>query len=196
MAGTTTTTETPPPAGGGGGAAPPPAGGGGGGAPPATPPNPDPEGLGEAGLKALRAERARADEAERKRLAAETERDELRTKNQTAEEKAIEKAKKEGRDEATLEANRRIARSEIRAAAGGKLQDAEDAASFLGDLDRFIVKGEVDSKAITSAIDELVKAKPYLAAAGSKPRPLPGGGATQSSGSSFNDELRRKIRRA
>ncbi len=177
------TGTTPPPA--TGAATPPPA--------KDPPKNEDPEGLGEAGLRALRAERARADEAERKRLAAEAERDELRTKNQTAEEKAIEAAKKSGRDEATLEANRRIARSEIKAAAGGKLQDAEDAASFLGDIDRFIVKGEVDSKAITSAIDELVKAKPYLAAAG-KARPLPGGGATQSSGSSFNDTIRRKIR--
>ena len=170
---------------------PPPATGAGAGKP--DPKNEDPEGLGEAGLKALRAERARADAAERARLAAEAERDELRTKNQTAEEKAIDAAKKAGREEATLEANRRIARSEIKAAAGGKLQDPEDAASFLGDLDRFIVKGEVDSKAITSAIDELVKAKPYLAAAG-KGRPLPGGGATQSSGTSFNDTLRRKIR--
>ncbi len=177
------TGTTPPPA--TGAATPPPA--------KDPPKNEDPEGLGEAGLRALRAERARADEAERKRLAAEAERDELRTKNQTAEEKAIEAAKKSGRDEATLEANRRIARSEIKAAAGGKLQDAEDAASFLGDIDRFIVKGEVDSKAITSAIDELVKAKPYIAAAG-KARPLPGGGATQSSGSSFNDTIRRKIR--
>lgn len=167
----TTTTTTPPPATGAGAA---------------TKPDPKNE-------DALRAERNRADAAERARLAAEAERDELRTKNQTAEEKAIEAAKKAGRDEATLEANRRIARSEIKAAAGGKLQDAEDAASFLGDIDRFIVKGEVDSKAITSAIDELVKAKPYLAAAG-KARPLPGGGATQSSGSSFNDTIRRKIR--
>ena len=177
----TGTTSTPPPATGAGAATKP------------DPKNEDPEGLGEAGLKALRAERARADAAERARLAAEAERDELRTKNQTAEEKAIDAAKKAGREEATLEANRRIARSEIKAAAGGKLQDAEDAASFLGDLDRFIVKGEVDSKAITSAIDELVKAKPYLAAAG-KARPLPGGGATQSSGTSFNDTIRRKIR--
>lgn len=183
---------TPPPA---TGATPPPATGAATPPPKADPPkNEDPEGLGEAGLRALRAERARADAAERARLAAEAERDELRTKNQTAEEKAIEAAKKAGRDEATLEANRRIARSEIKAAAGGKLQDAEDAASFLGDIDRFIVKGEVDSKAITSAIDELVKAKPYLAAAGNKARPLPGGGATQSSGTSFNDTIRRKIR--
>ena len=177
----TGTTSTPPPATGAGAATKP------------DPKNEDPEGLGEAGLKALRAERNRADAAERARLAAEAERDELRKKNQTAEEKAIDDAKKAGRDEATLEANRRITRSEIKAAAGGKLQDPEDAAAMLGDLDRFIVKGEVDSKAITSAIDELVKAKPYLAAAG-KARPLPGGGATQSSGTSFNDTIRRKIR--
>jgi len=179
------TGTTPPPATGAGASTTPP--------PEKDPKNEDPEGLGEAGLRALRAERNRADAAERARLAAEAERDELRKKNQTAEEKAIDDAKKAGRDEATLEANRRIARSEIRAAAGGKLQDPEDAATLLGDLDRFIVKGEVDSKAITSAIDELVKAKPYLAAAG-KARPLPGGGATQSSGTSFNDTLRRKIR--
>jgi len=164
--------------------------------PPATPPkapDADPEGLGEAGLKALRAERNRADASERARLAAEAERDELRTKNQTTEEKALDAAKKAGHDEATLEANRRITRSEIRGAASGKMHDPEDAGSMLGDLDRFIVKGEVDIKAITSAIDELVKAKPYLAAAG-KARPLPGGGATQSSGSSFNDTIRRSIR--
>lgn len=172
---------------------PPPATGEGAATPPATTEPKDPEGLGEAGLRALRAERSRAETAERARLAAEAERDQLRAQHQTAEEKAIETAKKAGRDEANLEANRRITRSEIKAAAGSKLQDPEDAAAMLGDLDRFIVKGEVDSKAITSAIDELVKAKPYLAAAG-KARPLPGGGATQSSGTSFNDTIRRKIR--
>lgn len=192
--GAATETGTPPAT----GTTPPPATGAGASTSTTPPPekdpkNEDPEGLGEAGLRALRAERNRADAAERARLAAEAERDELRKKNQTAEEKAIDDAKKAGRDEATLEANRRITRSEIKAAAGGKLQDPEDAAAMLGDLDRFIVKGEVDSKAITSAIDELVKAKPYLAAAG-KARPLPGGGATQSSGTSFNDTLRRKIR--
>jgi len=66
---------------------------------------------------------------------------------------------------------------------------------LLGDLDRFIVKGEVDTKAISSAIDDLVKAKPYLAPAG-KARPLPGGAATATPGSGFNEELRRRIHRA
>lgn len=168
-----------------------------GGPPPPAPPAPkneEPEGLGEAGLKALRAERARADKAERERDAAATERDELKTKTQTAQERELDAAKKSGRDEATLEANRRIVRSEVKAAAGTKLADPEDAAALLGDLDRFIVKGEVDSRAVSSAIDELVKAKPYLGNRGTA-RPLPGGGATHTAGSSFNDTIRRQIRR-
>lgn len=186
---TTTTTETtPPPATGEGKGA---AGGNGTGA---TTETGDPEGLGEAGLKALRAERTARERAERERDAAARERDELKSRTQSAEEKALDAARKEGEATANLAANRRIVRSEIKAAAGGVLSDPEDAAALLGDLDRFVVKDEVDTKAIKSAIDELVKSKPYLAPAG-KARPLPGGGATQTGGSSFNDELRRRIHR-
>ena len=141
----------------------------------------------------MQAERARADKAEADARTAAEERDALRAKHATDEEKAIDKAKKEGRDEATLEANRRIAKSEANAAAGDKFADRADAVTMLGDLDRFIVKGEVDTKGIEAAIADLLKAKPYLAAAG-RARPLPGGGATQTSGTSFNDTLRRKIR--
>lgn len=150
--------------------------------------------LGEAGIKALRAEREAREKAERERDAAAAERDELKTRTQSEDEKKIEAAKKEGHAAATVEANRRIVKSEVRAAAGGKVSDPEDAAALLGDLDRFIVKGEVDTKAISSAIDDLVKAKPYLASAG-KTRPLPGGGATQDSGVSINDMIRSKVRR-
>lgn len=165
--------------------------------PPATTPpapNPDPEGLGEAGLKALRAERARGEKAERDLAALRAENDDLRAKTQTEAEKAVAAAKKEGRAEAEAEANRRIVRSELRAISATRVSDPEDAAALLGDLDRFVVKGEVDTKAITSAIDELVKAKPYLAPAG-KARPLPGGSATQSSGVSINDAIRQKAGR-
>lgn len=151
--------------------------------------------LGPEGMKALQAERAARAAAEKKAEDAAAERDALKAQHQSAEEKAIEKARAEGRNEAALEANRRIATSEARAAASGKVVDVDDALALLGNLDRFIVKGEVDTKAISTAIADLVKAKPYLAAAGSKAKPLPGGGATQSSGSSFNDTLRAKIRR-
>jgi hypothetical protein len=164
--------------------------------PPAAPPpaNTEPEGLGEAGLKALRAERARAEKAEREAAALTAERDELKSRTQTEAEKAIEAARKEGKAEAELAANRRIAKSEVRAAAAGKVADQDDAVTLLGDLDRFIVKGEVDSKAISAAIDELVKAKPYLAPAG-RAKALPGGGATQATGVSLNDDIRRRAGR-
>lgn len=129
-----------------------------------------------------------------KRQAAEAERDALKAKHQTETEKAIDAARKEGESTATLAANKRIVRSEIKGLAGGKVSDPEDVAALLGDLDRFIVKGEVDSKAISTAIDELVKAKPYLAPPG-RARPLPGGGATQPSGVSLNDDIRRRAGR-
>jgi hypothetical protein len=152
--------------------------------------------LGEAGTKALNAERTRAEKAERLAAQQAEQIEELRRKSQTAEERSLADAEKRGREAATLEGNRRIVRSEIRAAAGGRLNDPEDAAALLGgDLDRFIVKGEVDPKAITSAIDELVKAKPYLATAGTKPAALRGGAATAATGSDFNAEIRRRIHR-
>ncbi|MFI2431981.1 hypothetical protein [Streptomyces sp. NPDC018693] len=73
---------------------------------------------------------------------------------------------------ATVKANARIIRSEVRAAAAGKLADPKDALTFL-DLGQFEVNedGEVDADEISEAIDDLIKSKPYLAAAqGSRPR--------------------------
>lgn len=154
---------------------------------------PPPE-LGEGGHKALQAERDARAKAEREAAAAKAEADELRKKHQTTEERALEDAKKAGRAEALAETNAKLVRSEVKALAAGKLADPADAAALLGDLDRFVVKGEVDGAAIAKAIDELVKAKPYLAAGGSRATALPGGGKTTSSGQSFNDTLRRKIR--
>lgn len=67
---------------------------------------------------------------------------------------------------ATQKANARILRSEIKAAAAGKLTDPKDALLYL-DLDKFEVDadGGVDEDEIAEAIDELVKKKPYLGAA-------------------------------
>jgi hypothetical protein len=154
------------------------------------------DGLGEGGIAALRAERDARSTAERERDEAKARLEALENEHATDSDKALKKARDEGAAEATLAANRRIVRSEVKAAAGGKLADPGDAAGLLGDLDRFIVKGDVDDKAISSAIDDLVKAKPYLAATGTggKARPLSGGGATQNSGSSFNDRLREEMR--
>lgn len=70
---------------------------------------------------------------------------------------------------ATAKANKRILRSEIKAAAKGVLADPSDAFRYL-DLDQFEVDedGDVDEDEIAEAIDELVTNKPYLAAQGGR----------------------------
>lgn len=141
-----------------------------------SPPPDDPPDLGDAGKKALDAERTRAKAAEKAKKAAEKELADARKRladidasSKSDHEKAIEKAKAEAVEtvgkEATAKANARILRAEIKAAAAGKLADPADALRLL-DLDDFEVDddGDVDAKAISKAIADLVKSKPYLAA--------------------------------
>jgi hypothetical protein len=95
-----------------------------------------------------------------------------RAKRRAAEAKLTENGKPADTDKpdpeaaATARANARILRSEIKAAAAGKLADPKDALRFL-DLDSFEVDadGEVDEDEVAEAIDDLLKKKPYLAAA-------------------------------
>ncbi|MGW3936449.1 hypothetical protein [Streptomyces phaeochromogenes] len=126
----------------------------------------DPEGadkLGEPGKRALasmkgkwRAERDRARDLERQ-LAEKDGADESETVRRKAE------------ADATAKANGRILKAEVKAAAAGKLADPADAYKFL-DLDQFEVDddGNVDSEEVAEAIEELIKTKPYLAAATAK----------------------------
>lgn len=78
----------------------------------------------------------------------------------------VEQVRRDAQLEATRKANERILRSEVRAAAVGKLADPADAYRFL-DLGAFDISddGEVDEEEIVDAIDDLIKTKPYLAAA-------------------------------
>lgn len=167
----------------------------------ADPPAPDPtksdpvkpdDTLGPAGEKALAEERAARKVAEKAAKDAQAELDKVRKANMTEQEKAVADARAEGRKEALATATERLLRAEIRAA-GAKLADPGDAVAHLrdaGDLARFLSDdGEVDTKAISSAIDDLVKAKPYLAAQ-AKPGALPGGGAKPSNGQTPDDWLR------
>ena len=89
-----------------------------------------------------------------------------------AEKDTVDEADKVRRDAETAalsKANIRIIRAEVKAAAAGKLADPADAYRFL-DLDQFEVDddGNVDSEEIAEAIDDLIKSKPYLAAATAK----------------------------
>ena len=125
--------------------------------------------LGDAGKKALdamKAERNAAKAAARDAATALKKlQDELALKDKPAEEQALEQARAEARAEATKAANERILRSELRAAATGKLADPSDAALFL-DLSTFEVSdsGDVDTDALSDAINDLLTRKPHLAA--------------------------------
>jgi hypothetical protein len=132
----------------------------------------DPEGadqLGDAGKKALDAMKAKMRAERDKRKAAEAERDTLRNGAKKEGEPSADEIRREAEQAAAAKANARIVRSEIRAAAAGKLADPKDALTFL-DLTKFEVdeNGEVDSEEIADAIDELLRNKPYLAAATAK----------------------------
>lgn len=116
--------------------------------------------LGDAGKKAIdrmKAERnaAKSEAAEAKKQLAE-----LQQANETETDKRI----REATEQALAGANARVVSAEVRAQAAGKLADPADAIKFL-DLNKFEVDdtGAVDQDAISAAIDELVKSKPYLA---------------------------------
>src|SRR5688500_11354240 len=167
--------------------------GGGGGTTPDPDPDPDDDAdLGEKGEKALKAERDARKSAEKARKAADKELSDLKAKLAELEEgtkadheKELEKVRSETKAEADKEATakvrERIVRSEVKAAAAGKLADPADAIRLL-DLDEFDVDddGDVDDKAIEKAIAQLLKEKPYLAA---EPKPKGGSGDNGARGS-------------
>lgn len=70
------------------------------------------------------------------------------------------------------EASSRIARAEVKALASATFTDAEDAVAFL-DLSTYVDDdGEVDTDAIKTDLDDLLKRKPHLGR-GDKPAPRP-----------------------
>lgn len=95
--------------------------------------------------------------------------DELKAAQLTEQEKAVKEARDEGLAEGLKNGNQRLIRAEVIAAAAGKVADPEDAYAILtanGALAGLEVDtdGHVDTAAISAAVDELVKAKPHLAA--------------------------------
>lgn len=165
-------------------------------APPDTPPpGPDNEPLGEGGKRALQAERELRKAAEETAKTAQAEAERALKNGATEIEKAKAEARAEARAEVLAEANQRLLKAEVKAAAAGKLRRPEYATSLL-DLSQFAVSddGMVDAKAIESAIDKLVEDDPDLAAT-PRPGPLPGGGARPTTGTSVDDAIRRSTGR-
>lgn len=125
--------------------------------------------LGDAGKKALDAMKAKYKAERDKRRAAEAKLTEAGKKDETGKdgkEPDAERVRRDAEQAALSKANARILRAEVKAAAAGKLADPADALRFL-DLDSFDVgdDGEIDTDELADAIADLLKDKPYLAAA-------------------------------
>jgi hypothetical protein len=79
-------------------------------------------------------------------------------------EKAVLAARQETEQAVAAKYTTRLAGLSVRAAAGGKFKDPEDAVAHLqGRLGEFVGDdGEVDDKAIAREVEALLKARPYL----------------------------------
>lgn len=121
--------------------------------------------LGDAGQRALVAERNRAKEAEKRAKAAERALEDERRKGMSDQDKVLDEARRDERTKVTQAYADRIVKAEVRAAAGGKLADPEDAVRLL-DLAQFELGEDLalDSAKVTRAVEDLLKSKPYLAA--------------------------------
>jgi hypothetical protein len=128
------------------------------------------DGLGDKGREALAKERKARRDADKARKAAEAKAADLEERlaagaQQDQAQQDADKVRRDAETAATAKANARILAAEVRAAAAGQLADPSDAARYL-DLSEFEVgdDGSVDAEAITEAISDLIKKKPYLAA--------------------------------
>ena len=153
------------------------------------------EALGDAGKKALsamkereKAARARARELEREVAELKAA---IEAKDKTPDEQELDAVRREAEAAAIARANERILRSEIKAAAAGKLADPEDALRYL-DLEEFEVdeSGNVDATEIVDAINELLERKPYLSAQGGRVTLDTGRGKNPAAGQLTREDLR------
>jgi hypothetical protein len=131
---------------------------------------PDPAGtddLGDAGKKALDSMKARwkTERDARRKLEEEMEALKAPAASGTTDQPDAAEIKRQATRDANAKANARILKSEIKAAAAGKLADPSDALAYL-DPKSFEVddNGDVDAEELADAIDDLLTRKPYLAA--------------------------------
>lgn len=127
--------------------------------------------LGDKGEKALNAWKERAKTAEKEAKEAKKLREELdalKEAGQTEQEKELKKAREEAAAEARKELEGELfserKRNAILAAASGRVRDPEDAVLKLLDQIELTEDGKPDPKAVKSAIDDLLEAKPHWAA--------------------------------
>lgn len=133
------------------------------------------EPLDEVGKKALKKANEEAKNYRLKLNETKEELEKLRSDAMTEQERAIDVARKEGAAEAQEEiakAKAKFARAKAEALATSKTRDPEVAVSLLGDLTQFVTEdGDVDTDAMSVALDELVEEKEYLAVGDRQPVP-------------------------
>lgn len=126
------------------------------------------EQLGEGGKKALEAERRARRDAEAIAKKAKDELERLRAEAMSEQEKALEAARQEAADAAKAEAaakyRPKLDRQQVRSAAS-KFARPDDAIRYL-DLDDLPRddEGELDDKALSKALDDVLKDRPELVA--------------------------------
>lgn len=125
----------------------------------------NPDALGDAGKKALDSMKGKWHAERDKRRELEARIAALESAPKEGETETPDAIKAQVTREAMTKANARIVRSEIKAAAAGKLADPADAFAFI-DPAKFEVdeNGDVDADEISDAIEELLTRKPHLAA--------------------------------
>jgi len=116
--------------------------------------------LGDAGKRALDAERESRKAAEKANKDLQTQLDELKRSQMNDQEKAIDEAKAQARAEVLTQVGSKIAASEFKAAAAGRLEDDQLATLLAGlDLNAFLdADNDVDSTKVRSFIDGIAPA--------------------------------------
>lgn len=146
--------------------------------------------LGDAGKKALDAMKAkwRAERDKAKQLAQQlADATKKTTEDETPDLDAI---RNQARDEARNEALKDKALDKLEAKAARLFQNPEDARAFLADkVDEFIDDGKVDVEAITDALDDLLKQRPYLGITQGETRRFQGTGDGGPKGSAGKPQL-------
>jgi hypothetical protein len=151
-----------------------------GGADPHSPDTPAAD-LGDAGKQAIDRMKARVKDESAKRKAAETELAALKEKAESGDaEASAERIKAEARKEAQAEIAKERALDRVEVLAAKNFADPADARVFLAaQVDDFIDGTTIDADAITEALTELLKTRPYLAAGAPRKWTANGDGGTR-----------------
>jgi len=169
-----------------------------------TPATGDPDGLGDAGKRAIQQERDAAAAAKRERDEFKRQLEELQNASKTDQEKALVAAKNEGKAEVLGKYEAAVRRSEVRAAlsAAGIASSVLDLAVRADEFAGLKVTDDGDVDGLQAAVDAFKKAKPDLfgkAGAGNGAAPDFGGGprgTAAGAGTDVNSLIRRAAGRA